>query len=121
MNDLLDHAWRRPITCFRCGGVAATALIDPHSGGRGLTLTLEGFVVRKSMLLSEPRANDIADAEDADVTHLLPPSFQGFSCVECDAAYCAACWTVDAPQFEGSEYSGTEGTCPAGHRGIVDE
>lgn len=120
MNTLLDQVWRRSLGCFRCGQTAAVVVIDPTSGGRGLTLTLDGFVVKKAVLLSEPRADDIADAEDTDVPPLLPPHFQGFVCVECAAPYCRACWTIDPPQFEDGEYIGMEGACPAGHRALID-
>ena len=113
--------WRREIVCFRCEQVAAALVVDPESGGRGLTLTLTEFLVRKTSFLSEPAAEAIADAGGAELLRWLPAAFQGFVCRECGAAYCRHCWTMEPPQYEDGEYAGTYAACPTGHRALVDE
>lgn len=115
-----DHTLRRDIACLRCGAVAASVLIDPDSGGRGLTLTRDGFIIRKASFLSESSAEAIADAEVAELLHTLPSAFQGFICGECDGPYCASCWTLESPRFEDGEYAGVAGCCPTGHQALVD-
>ena len=112
--------WRRELSCFRCDRVAAALLVDPRSGGRGLTLTLAEFLVRKTTFLSVPAAEGIAEAEGAELLRWLPLTFQGFFCRECDAAYCRACWTAEPPDYEAGVYAGTYGTCPGGHRSLLD-
>ena len=115
-----EDAWRREVACFRCGAVAAALLIDPVSAGRGLTLTLTGFLSRKASFLSEPAANGVVEAETDELLRWLPPAMHGFFCRECGAAYCRACWTVAAPAYDEGEYAGTDGVCPAGHHSLVD-
>ena len=112
--------WRREVTCFRCGRVAAMLVVDPWSGGRGLTLTLAEFLVSKTTFLSEPAAEGVATADDVELLRWLPPTFQGFFCRECDAPYCRACWTAEPPVFDTDEYAGTAGVCPSGHRSTID-
>lgn len=112
--------WTRDILCYRCGGVAATLIRDPDSGGRGLTLTLNGFLARKATLLSEPGAIGLEDAEDEDLGRWLPANFLGFRCRECGADYCRACWRIDEARYEAGEYVATDGVCPGGHEAIVD-
>lgn len=115
-----EHSLRRTIACLRCGSVAASVLIDPDSGGRGLTLTRDGFIIRKASFLSETSAEAIADAEGAELLRSLPASFQGFICTECDGPYCERCWTLGPPRFEDGEYGGVSGSCPTGHHALVD-
>jgi len=120
MERAVAYSWRRDVHCFRCEGVAASLLVDYESGGRGLTLTLSEFLVRKTSFLSEPAAEGIAEVEDIELRRWLPPAFQGFLCPECDAAYCRRCWDIGTPQYEEGEYAGTLGVCPAGHKELVD-
>ena len=120
MDASVAYAWRRDVSCFRCEGVAAGLLVDYESGGRGLTLTLVEFLARKVSYLSEPAAEGIAEVEDIELLRWLPPTFQGFFCRECGAAYCRACWNVGAAEYDDGEYAGTYGVCPAGHEGLVD-
>lgn len=115
-----DETWLREVACFRCEAVAAALLIDPVSAGRGLTLTLTGFLTRKASHLSEPAANGVVEAEAEELMRWLPPAMQGFFCRECGAAYCRSCWTVAPPSYDEGEYAGTEGVCPAGHQALVD-
>src|SRR5918998_2975297 len=105
-------SWRREVPCFRCDGVAAALVVDYESGGRGLTLTLEGFVVRKVSFLSEAAAEGIAEEEDLEILRWVPPAFHGFYCRECTAAYCRACWRVGPREYDDDGYVATFGVCP---------
>jgi hypothetical protein len=95
-------------------------VVDYASGGRGTTLTLQGFLARKTSFLSVVAAEGIAEEEGVDLLRWLPPTFQGFFCRECAAAYCAACWQVGPPEYDEEDFIGRHGVCPAGHEGMVD-
>jgi hypothetical protein len=124
MGDSMDRAvaysWRRDVNCFRCGGVAAGLIVDYESRGRGLTLTLTDFLVRKTSFLSEAAAEGIAEVDDLDLFQWLPPAFHGFFCGECGAAYCRSCWDAGSAIYQDGEYAGTIGVCPAGHESVID-
>src|SRR5829696_5242737 len=120
MNSGIATSWRREVTCFRCGGVAAALLVDYASAGRGLTVTLADFLVRKTSFLSEPAAESIAEVEDIELARWLPPAFHGFLCHECGAAYCRSCWRVGPPEYDEGDYAGRHGVCPSGHTAVVD-
>jgi hypothetical protein len=120
MDAPLATSWRRDLPCFRCGGVAASLLIDYESGGRGVTLTLDGFLARKSSFLSVPAAEGIAEEDGPDLIRWLPQAFHGFYCRECAAAYCRTCWIVGPPLRDEEGYAGRAGVCPAGHESAVD-
>ena len=113
-------SWRRDIPCFRCDRVAVELVVDYASGGRGITLALDGFLVRKVSFLSVVAAEGIAEEDGAALLRWLPPTFQGFFCRECVAAYCAACWRLGPPEYDDEGYAGRYGICPAGHEGLVD-
>jgi hypothetical protein len=66
-------------------------------------------------LVTEMRADRVAPLAAAD------PDLFGFFCRECGKTYCGECWDIDPPQFDGSFYDCTSGTCPAGHVQIVDD
>jgi hypothetical protein len=121
-GGLVPAVWRRQIGCFRCEQAAVTLTIDPHAPGRGLLLTLDGFLVRKASYLSEPAADGIEGAESwEELLRWLPVTFRGFFCRACDAAYCRACWQAQAPEYEDGEYLGRLGICPGGHQQPIDE
>ena len=120
MDGADAYSWRRDVLCFRCEQVAAALHVDSESAGRGLTLTLTDFLVRKTSFLSEPAADAIAELEDIEMLRWLPPTFQGFFCRECGAAYCRRCWDVGSAIYEDGEYAGTPGTCPGGHEALLD-
>jgi hypothetical protein len=121
VDRTIAYSWRRDVRCFRCDSIAAGLLVDYDSGGRGLTLTLLDFIVRKTSYLSEPAAEGIAENDELDMLRWLPPAFHGFFCHECGAAYCRRCWDIGAPHYEEGEYLGTTGICPAGHEALVDQ
>ncbi|MGD9893508.1 MAG: hypothetical protein AB7R89_12830 [Dehalococcoidia bacterium] len=121
VDRTIAYSWRRDVRCFRCDSVAAGLLVDYESGGRGLTLTLLDFLVRKTSYLSEPAAEGIAEDEEIELLRWLPPTFHGFFCRECGAAYCRRCWDIGAPLYTEGEYLGTAGICPAGHQALVDQ
>ena len=120
MDRAVAYSWRRDMQCFRCEAVAASLVVDYESGGRGLTLTLSEFLNRKTSFLSEPAAEGIAEVDDLELLRWLPPTFRGFFCHECGAAYCRRCWDVGEARYEDGEYVGTSGACPSGHEALVD-
>lgn len=121
MEREIATSWRRDVVCFRCGGLAAALTVDYESAGRGVTVTLDGFLVRKTSFLSVPAAEELADVDDVELLRWLPPSFHGFFCRECGAAYCRACWTAGDPFWDSDgEYAGRAGVCPAGHESMID-
>lgn len=122
MDRGIATSWRRDVPCFRCGAVAAALTVDYESAGRGVTVTLDGFLARKTSFLSVPAAEELADVDAVELPRWLPPGLHGFVCRECGAAYCRSCWTVGEPlRDDEGEYAGRAGTCPSGHEAIVDQ
>lgn len=119
-NQSVATSWQREIPCFRCGRVAVTLVVDYAFGGRGITLTLAGFIAQKSSFLSVPAAEGIAEEDGVELLRWLPPTFRGFFCRECSAAYCASCWRIGPPEHDEEGYAARYGICPAGHEGLVD-
>src|SRR3712207_8884614 len=109
MDDAIATSWRREIPCFRCERVAVELVVDYASGGRGITLALDGFLARKVSFLSVPAAEGIAEEDGVELLRWLPPAFKGFFCRECAAAYCATCWRVGLPEHDDEGYAGRYG------------
>ncbi len=107
--------------CSLCGKPATT-----------VQLTADGEVVIDSLVCrittrvapgNEPRLRAILAARDARGLYALDAEWGSCFCPQCDRAYCADHWRFDVrydDDFPGW-YDCTYGTCPAGHRHMVDD
>lgn len=105
--------------CWACGGPAATVEI-----AAGDELRVESFLGRLSVPGgATPAVRAAASAGDAAALRAADPAAFGFVCPDCRACYCGRHWVKQAqfdPDFPGW-YDCTYGTCPAGHRHLLDD
>jgi len=125
--------------CARCGEVAATVTLlppgvaNPAVAAAGLPssaafeelwrLSIDGGPVPMSVgPVRKPRrvaaALAVADLEglaDIDV------EYANFRCPTCASAYCRAHWSAVVPEWDDGFYDATYGTCPRGHRVMLDD
>ena len=112
----------RRLPCAVCGRTAVTfeAGIDSWSGNRALILS--GLVRRETTWL--PRAGEIferlAQGRIGAIHALLGGEGLDAYCPACDRAYCGDHYVMLAEYDEGF-YDCTRGTCPEGHKRLVDD
>ena len=51
----------------------------------------------------------------------LNPEYANFWCPECSASYCKEHWAPIEPEMDEGFYDATYGTCPRGHREMLDD
>ena len=123
-----DYAWGQDpeavaFPCSLCDQPAGTVKLAPDEG----VLVIDGLVCRITHPLGPtddvPRLREILALRDARALNALNGEWASFYCPTCDRSYCAAHWQLDT-RFDddwGSWYDCTYGTCPAGHRRVVDD
>lgn len=111
--------------CAQCGEVAAhVALIidEPRSG----LIAESDFLGEWTQVVLESGLRPLAQAlnrADAPALYAVEALWAPFYCSECRACYCHEHWRMhvifdeDWPDW----YDCTEGTCPMGHRRLVDD
>jgi hypothetical protein len=119
--------------CSLCGEVAATISLIPRNSRHpdilsadAATLVLADFIGKTREQVGEPREAPVRDAlvaRDArklyEVEHLWAP----FYCHECGRIYCVKHWVI-MPRFDDEFpgfYDSSTGTCPEGHRRLIDD
>ena len=112
-------------TCSECGEEAAT--VELGASVREITVTFLGavhFWVNEEAHRAVQQA--LAENNKAELYWLLrrlDPERVSFHCPDCDRSYCQKHWNPQI-QFD-DEWSGwydcTYGTCPKGHRHILDD
>ena len=89
---------------------------------REVKLVATSFLGRSSFLV-ESRPNDLAEAiraRDAAALFRRDPEFTPFWCPQCSCSYCDRHWAREVA-FDDGFYDCTYGTCPAGHRRMLDD
>ena len=114
--------------CDECGGLAATVRLtsptgDPSEvGGDQWKIEVNGPVPTTHWVL---RGLDEVKAavEGGSIAALarINPEYVNFRCPECDAVYCKAHWGPIEPEMDEGFYDATYGTCPKGHRIMLDD
>jgi hypothetical protein len=120
-GDLDRDAQLVAFPCSLCDRPAATARLAADS-----EVIVEGLVCRITQRIeraNEPRLRAILAARDACGLRAFDAEWGAFYCPDCDRSYCADHWHFDVrydDDFPGW-YDCTYGTCPAGHRYLVDD
>ena len=112
--------------CLECGCIAGsvTLLDDLH-------LELDGFLGTVRQVISIQSRDRLIEAlamEEADACralYALDALWAPWYCPECDATYCRQHWVIQLT-FEDDEgfpgwYDCAHGTCPRGHRRLIDD
>lgn len=113
-------------SCDTCGGEAATLSLVRSGGGEGATLHCRGFIGETQERVTESAAAALEAAlknEDVRAVYALDPLWAPFYCPSCDRCYCSDHWLV-VPAFDEDFpgwYDVSYGTCPQGHRRLVDD
>lgn len=107
--------------CAACRHPAGRVELLTRRRGKA-NLVVTSFLGRTSILV-ESRPDDIAraiSAGDADALFRRDPEFTPFWCPECSCSYCDRHWAREVA-FDDGFYDCTYGTCPAGHRRMLDD
>ena len=114
------------ITCADCGKQAATIAYDGQKPPR---LEISSLVCKASagQVGNESvsanlfaRVGELA-REDLGALHALDPDLFGFVCRRCRVAYCYEHWSDIQDTFDDGLYDDTLGTCPHGHRQMLND
>jgi hypothetical protein len=119
--------------CALCGKVAATLALLPKNSQHTdvlqagvATLVLSDFIGKTSEQVSEQIESALRAALEekcAVKLYKLNRLWAPFYCPECAAAYCINHWAVETrynDEFPGF-YDCSYGTCPKGHRRMIDD
>ena len=126
-QDGTDYAWGQDpqavvFPCSLCDRPAGTVKLAPDES----QLVIDGLVCRITHPIGPtddvPRLRAILASRDARALYALNGEWASFFCPTCDRAYCADYWQLET-RFEddSSWYDCTYGTCPSGHRRMVDD
>ena len=109
-------------TCARCGALAASLSLDEKGW-----YVIDGFLGNIGQATGSDALALQWALEDGSAFHIhaINRLWAPFYCPECDAIYCKDCWRIelefeDEPGLPGW-YDCAYGTCPAGHRRMVDD
>ena len=114
--------------CDECGGLAATVrLLAPTGepaevGSDRWKLEVNGPVPTTHWVLRDLDALHEA-LRQGSVTGLaaIDPEYANFRCPECSLIYCKRHWEPITPEMDEGFYDATYGTCPKGHRIMLDD
>lgn len=113
---------KQELRCASCGKTAATleVAIDPVSGSRALVYS--GLVRREafSLTLAQFVFEKLAKGEVGEAHASLGGEGMDAYCPECGRVYCRDHYKLETEHDDGF-YDCTRGTCPAGHRRMVDD
>lgn len=123
-----DQLIRAEYLCRTCGAIAGQAELKIYTNYDEATLIVSGVVSQVTTWVS---ANNIAPVTNfltqGDGAALLKWEHDSasFYCPACDSLYCKDHWQIetkfeDEPDLPGW-YDCTYGTCPQGHRRMIDD
>jgi hypothetical protein len=107
--------------CGLCEKPAATIRLAADG-----EIVIDGLVCRMTMNVAperQPRVRAILETLDVRGLYALNDEWASFYCPSCGRSYCADHWQLDVrydDDFSGW-YDCTYGTCPMGHRRMVDD
>jgi hypothetical protein len=119
-DQLADHLVVA-FPCSLCDRPAATVDLAPD--GAVVVEALIGRITQWIGPMGVPRLGMILASRDVRALYALNAEWASFYCPTCDRAYCSAHWHFDVrydDDFPGW-YDCTYGTCPMGHRRLVDD
>ena len=105
---------------FRAGGLREGVRVGEGAAG---VLVASGFVGVVEMVVGAgafAALREFLGRGDARRLHGLDPKYAPCFCRGCGKNYCAAHWRAEVVEDEGF-YDCTYGTCPAGHRQMIDD
>lgn len=114
--------------CDECGEPAATVrLISPTGnadeiGGDQWKVEVDGPVPTTHWVLRGLEEIKIAIADRSiSALAMINPEYTNFRCPKCNAVYCRKHWQPIEPEMDEGFYDATYGTCPRGHRVMLDD
>jgi hypothetical protein len=121
----------RRFYCAECGGLAATLILrapfeagaDPEALGHDQwRLEVDGPVSVEHWVLRDlDRLQDALRTESIAALRAINEEYVHFWCPHCAATYCGEHWRPIEPVMDEGFYDATYGTCPRGHRVMLDD
>jgi hypothetical protein len=113
------------LPCAVCGERAVAFAVDRHPWqDSGTCLVFEGITRQEAFDLAlAPEVFERLERGDVAGVHTLLPEGLDAYCPACDKLYCRTHYAVEESyddDFEGW-YDASYGTCPAGHRRLLDD
>jgi hypothetical protein len=113
--------------CQECMNIAATVELAVPSDAPAGELILEGFLWKRNTETIKGRTVQLVHqalaTHDVRLLHTLNQLWAPFYCPQCERVYCLKHWHI-TPRFDDDlpgRYDSSYGTCPQGHRRLVDE
>ncbi len=109
--------------CAACGKPAGSVSVVPSPSMPGNRLVITGFMEHTIEATYGPTFSEALPAlaaGDARALYDLDESWAPFYCPTCDRSYCGDHWHQQV-EFDDGFYDCTYGTCPQGHRRMVDD
>jgi hypothetical protein len=115
--------------CEICERVAATVSLLPPGASDALILrdmwhlTIAGGPVPMSVgpVREQEDVAAALQAGDAAALARFDREYANFRCPSCEACYCVDHWSDVIPEMDEGFYDATWGTCPRGHRVMLDD
>lgn len=113
--------------CQLCMSVAATLELAGAPEALSGELIISGFLWDSNKETIKGQAirslHQALLAHDAHRVHALNPLWAPFYCPQCQRVYCVKHWHI-TPHFDSDlagQYASSHGTCPKGHRRMLDD
>ena len=127
-TQLPDWLTSRAYRCDVCGDDAGQVVLQFFRGYDDVTVVVDGLIGQMTTWLSPPKIAPVETALAGGTPlalYELDREWASFYCPDCKKSYCRKHWDTevvydDDPEMRGW-YDCTYGTCPAGHRRMVDD
>lgn len=114
------------LLCSECGAPAVVLELGAEPWTPGRSLICRGIIRTRAFglehaeaILGLARRERLAELQEYLCEHLVHEGMDAY-CPECDRLYCAAHYLREE-EYDAGFYDCTFGTCPAGHRRIIDD
>jgi hypothetical protein len=124
---VLTNSRHLTIPCSQCGAAAAELSLLPETVNSKV-LYMGGDRLERTEFLDKvvrfghiERLYDLFESirrEEYQTARVIDPDFASFVCEVCERPYCEACWIIEHPDDD--FYQPTTGSCPVGHRQVLD-
>jgi hypothetical protein len=123
-----DRLIRAEYVCHTCGAPVGHAELKIYSGYDEAALVVNGIVAQTTTWVETDSLPHVINLIERGIAHELfewEHDSASFYCPTCDATYCQTHWQIetvfeDDPDMPGW-YDCTYGTCPQGHRRMIDD
>ncbi len=123
MDEGKEVVARAVYNCSLCGKEAAAVELVEEKKADSTTqrwIRISGFIGVVSEVVAGSAADSFRRHLQRGDAALLPERFAPFYCRPCGRCYCIDHWSCEV-RFDDDFYDSTHGTCPEGHRKMLDD